>query len=154
MFIWDEIYENGDFSPETVIAVDVADPQMMLGLYDEFFASAKHTVCIDHHGTNSGYADVNCILSDAAAAGEIVFQIIEELGVCIDKKIAERIFVAIADDTGGFQYSNTTAQTHRIVSELYGASIKSDEIMRLLFATLCHLILLDYHILLLYRQFC
>jgi len=146
MFIWDESYENGDFSPETVIAVDVADPQMMLGLYDEFFASAKHTVCIDHHGTNSGYADVNCILSDAAAAGEIVFQIIEELGVCIDKKIAERIFVAISDDTGGFQYSNTTDNTHRIAAKLYKSGINSSEIMRLLFDThtKCEMELLKY----------
>lgn len=135
MFIWDESYETGDFEPEVAISVDVADPQMMLGLYDEVFESAKHTVCIDHHGTNKGYAEVNCILPDAAAAGEIVFQIIEKLGVSIDKQIAERIFVAISDDTGGFQYSNTTDNTHRIAAKLYKSGINSSEIMRLLFDT-------------------
>ncbi len=134
-FIWDKSYEEGDFSPETVIAVDVADPQMMLGLYEDVFKKAKNTVCIDHHATNKGYADVNCVDSGASAAGEIVFQVIEQLGINPDKQIGEKIFVAIADDTGGFQYSNTTDKTHRIAAKLYKLGIDSAEIMRLLFDT-------------------
>ncbi len=135
LFIWDESYEKGDFVPEVAVAVDVADPQMMLGLYEDVFTKAKSTVCIDHHGTNKGYADINCVKPDAAAAGEIVFSIIEELGVCIEKDIAERIFVAISDDTGGFQYSNTTDTTHRIAAKLYKTGINSADIMKLLFDT-------------------
>lgn len=134
-FIWEQGYEEGDFEPEVAVAVDVADPQMMLDLYDDIFKNAKTTVCIDHHGTNKGYADVNCVIPEAAAAGEIVFQIIEHLGVSIGRDIAERVFVAIADDTGGFQYSNTTDITHRIAAKLYKTGISSADIMRLLFDT-------------------
>lgn len=134
-FIWDSSYEEGDFEPEVAIAVDVAAPYMMLELYDEVFSKAKSTVCIDHHGTNEGFAQINCVDPAAAAAGEIMCAVIDDLGVELTKAIAERLFVAIADDTGGFQYSNTTTRTHRAASQLYGAGINSADIMRALFAT-------------------
>ena len=117
------------------MSVDVAATYMMLDVYDEVFKNAKHTICIDHHGTNGGFAEFNCINPKAAATGEIIYHIITEMGVVPDKKMAERLFVSIADDTGGFQYSNTTADTHKVASCLYGMGINSDEIMRLLFAT-------------------
>lgn len=134
-FIWDKSYEQGDFTPEVAVAVDVADTYMMLELYDEVFAKAKSTVCIDHHGTNPAYADVNCIDSSAAAAGEIVCEVIEHMGAKLTRDIAERLYVSIADDTGGFQYSNTTDRTHRIAAKLFKAGINSADIMRTLFAT-------------------
>lgn len=134
-FIWDKSYEQGDFVPEIAIAVDVADTYMMLELYDEIFAAAKSTVCIDHHGTNPGYADISCVDPTAAAAGELVCEIIEHMGVPLTSDIAERLYVSIADDTGGFQYSNTTDRTHRIAARLFNAGINSADIMRALFAT-------------------
>lgn len=135
LFIWDESYEQGDFEPECAISVDVASDYMMLELFESTYKKAGFHICIDHHATNEGFGDMNYVAPDAAATGEIIYELICELGADMQKEIAERIFVAIADDTGGFQYSNTTAKTHRIVSELYGANINSDEIMRLLFAT-------------------
>lgn len=135
MFIWDKSYEEGDFEVETAVSVDVAATYMMLDVYDEVFKKAKHTICIDHHGTNEGFADFNCINPRCAATGEIIYEIIHGLGAKIDKDIAERLFVSIADDTGGFQYSNTTSNTHNVASALYKKGINSDEIMRLLFAT-------------------
>ena len=135
MFIWDDDYTKGDFEPEVAIAVDDAATYMMLELYDEVFAKAPKTVCIDHHGTNDGFAQVNIVDSKASATGEIIFKIICEMGIKPSTDIAERLFVAIADDTGGFQYSNTTAETMKIASQLYECKIESDEIMRRLFAT-------------------
>jgi len=134
-FIWSSDYEQGDFEPEVAVAVDVADTYMMLGLYDEIFAKAKSTVCIDHHATNPAFANVNCIDATAAAAGEIVSEVIEAMGVTLNRDIAERLYVAIADDTGGFQYSNTTHRTHRIASKLFKSGIDSAGIMKALFAT-------------------
>ncbi len=134
-FIWDSSYEKVDFKCETAISVDVAADDMMLGLYEEIYQKADYRICIDHHTTNPGFGSLNFVDGKAAAAGELVYQIIVELGVEMTKDIAERIFVSIADDTGAFQYSNTTARTHMIVSSLYDANIDSDSIMRKLFAT-------------------
>ncbi|MBQ4631437.1 MAG: DHH family phosphoesterase [Clostridia bacterium] len=136
MFIWDESFEQGDFEPEVAIAVDDAATYMMLELYDDIFAKAKKSICIDHHGTNEGFAkDLNLVDSTSAAAGEIVYRIICEMGVGLTKDIAERLYVSIADDTGGFQYSNTTSETLKIAASLHDCNIESDEIMRKLFAT-------------------
>ncbi|MBR5507052.1 MAG: bifunctional oligoribonuclease/PAP phosphatase NrnA [Clostridia bacterium] len=134
-FIWDESYEQGDFECEIAVSVDVAATYMMLDVCDEVFLKANKTVCIDHHGTNEGFADLNCINPTASATGEIIHAIIKDMGVEMNPEIAKRLFVAIADDTGGFQYSNTTSHTHKIVASLYEQKIDSDEIMRLLFAT-------------------
>jgi len=134
-FMWDESFEEGTFPADNVIAVDVADPHMMLDLYDEYFCNAKKTLCIDHHGTNCGYADLNCIKANAAAAGEIVYGVITAMGTKLNREIAEKLFVSIADDTGGFQYSNTTSETHGIISKLYTYGVESDDIMKKLFAT-------------------
>lgn len=134
-FIWDESYESGDFECETAVSVDVASDYMMLDLFENIYQKADFRMCIDHHATNNGFGDMNLVDSGAAATGEIIYRIISGLGIEINKEIAERIFVAIADDTGGFQYSNTTAYTHSIVAELYKYNINSDDIMRSLFAT-------------------
>lgn len=134
-FLWNEEYERVDFVPEVAVSVDVAADYMMLGLYDEVYMKAKSRICIDHHGTNDGFGDINYVDASSSAAGEIVYKLITELGVSLTSDIAEKLYISIADDTGGFQYSNTTARTHRIVAELYDCGINSDDIMRRLFAT-------------------
>lgn len=68
---------------------------------------------IDHHYSNSPYADLNWIDPEASAVGEMVFELIEPLGLKITPKIAEYLYSAIFSDTGSFQFSNTTARTLR-----------------------------------------
>lgn len=132
-FIWDDSFSEGDFEVGAVVCVDVASFGMMGEMYEKIFMQSPFSICIDHHGTNEGYADLNYVDSGSAAAGEIIFELIGLLGVDIDAEIAERLIVAIADDTGCFQYSNTTAKTHAIASELYKKEIDSQSIMNRLY---------------------
>ena len=79
----------------------------------------KEKILIDHHLTNTGFADFCCICPDAAATGEIIFELLEYLKIKVTCEIAKALYLALFEDTGGFTHSNTTACTHFIVSKLY-----------------------------------
>ena len=77
--------------------------------------------CIDHHTTKAKEIryDFARIEPKAAAAAEIVYNIIRAMGVEITLEIANCIFAAITTDTGNFQHSNTTSRSHDIAGHLY-----------------------------------
>jgi phosphoesterase RecJ-like protein len=103
------------FTPAHVVAVDVAAINL-LPECARIYAD-RVDLCIDHHPSNSGYALRICLDASAAAAGEIVYAIIREL-TPVTAAIALPLYVAISTDCGCFQYSNTSARTHRIAAEL------------------------------------
>ncbi|AFA48726.1 DHH family phosphoesterase [Acetobacterium woodii] len=84
---------------------------------------AKIKLVIDHHKSNSSYGDLNYVEITGATA-EIIFRILRALDVEIDEEMADAIFTGITTDTGSFQFSNVTPDTHLIASELY--TIKTD----------------------------
>ena len=89
-------------------------------------ASIPVKAVIDHHLTDDPRpADVPeelfIIDTGASAAGEIVYQLLTELGVEITTAMATNLFVAIATDTGSFAYDNTTTGALKVSSELVAA---------------------------------
>lgn len=132
--------ENSFFNSDTkkrydvCLAIDVASEQLMGYVKEEVFDKAKIKCCIDHHGTNPGYADFNYVDGGAAAAGELIYFFIKDfLFQDVTPDIAMRLYAAIASDTGSFQYSNTTPRTHLIASELMATGMDAPMVMRTLF---------------------
>ena len=117
------IIENPDIS----ISVDCSDIQRFTKRKEKFL-TGKRSICIDHHRTNNYFAEMNYIDANTAATGEIVYQLIKEMGVPIDVEMAEAIYTAIATDTGNFQYTNTTKNTHLITAELFDIGIDLEKI--------------------------
>ena len=134
-FVWKEdFFGNINKHYDVCIAVDVAADYMMGSIKETVFDKTACNCCIDHHGTNNGYAMYNCINADASAAGEVVFDLIKnQLGISITDDIARYLYIAIASDTGGFRYSNTTSETHEIASKLMKYNIDAPIVMRMLF---------------------
>jgi len=114
------------FNGETVIALDTGDIGR-LGKRAKIFNNAIHKINIDHHPTNTYFAEMNYICENASATGEIIFQLIKAMDIKFDVDIALCLYTAILTDTGGFKYSNTTSLTHLIVSQLvsYGIDISA-----------------------------
>ncbi|MBN1521204.1 MAG: bifunctional oligoribonuclease/PAP phosphatase NrnA [Candidatus Aureabacteria bacterium] len=81
------------------------------------------TVCIDHHILSHPSMNLSIIKEDACATGEIIFKFMKYAGCKITMNIAEAIYVSILTDTGSFQYSNTTAESHLIAAELLSMGI-------------------------------
>jgi Exopolyphosphatase-related proteins len=123
-----------DFTPETVVAVDIADTSLfgepLLSLYGD-----KVDLCIDHHPSNSGYA-VRCLIDPKAAATcEIIFDLLKLLGVEPDSAIAASLYTGITTDTGCFKYTNVTPRTYRIAADLVETGMNAPAINRRMFDT-------------------
>ena len=73
---------------------------------------------IDHHKTNTRFADYLYLDDKAAATAEIVCGLVQTLGVPLDKEMATCIYEGLYADTGSFKYSNTTAHTLHTAAEL------------------------------------
>ena len=93
-----------------------ADPART-GLFEKTYP-ADILINIDHHLTNPLEWPLTWLDIAASATGEMVFKLIQELGVQIDRDIALCLYTAIFTDTGSFRYSNTTPECMRIAATL------------------------------------
>ncbi len=91
-------------------------------------------VNIDHHYSNNYYGDYNLVLPKAAATGEVVYRLIEKMGVKIDKAISESVYTSVVTDTGGFRNSNTTPDVLRLAAELMEKGADGAEVNKKIFS--------------------
>lgn len=120
------------FQEDFVVAVDVATENLLGGLQNIY--AGKIDLCIDHHMTNTEYAEF-LLLRDAPAACEIVYDVIDQLGVDMDKKIADCLYTGISTDTGCFRYASTTAHSYRVAARLIELGADNGKINRAMFET-------------------
>ena len=124
-----------DFSIERIITVDTASSAQLGEMWERFGDEIEFM--IDHHAKGEPYADYY-VASDAAATGEMIFDLSREmLARGIIKVIPEKtdycLYAAISSDTGSFRYSNATPKTHRCAAELIEHGIDASDINRRLF---------------------
>ncbi len=130
---YDYLYEDIapiKFKQNYVVAVDVATVNLLGSLEGQYHID----MCIDHHSTNTEYADY-LLLDDVPAACQIVFEVIKALGVDVDSKIASCLYTGLTTDTGCFRYASTTAQTYRAAAELIELGADNGRINRVMFET-------------------
>ena len=120
------------FKEDYIVAVDVATENLLGNLQHTY--SGKIDLCIDHHLTNTEYAR-NLLLKDVPASCEIIYDIVKELGVDIDKKTADCLYTGISTDTGCFRYASTTAHSYRVAAELIDLGADNGLINRKMFET-------------------
>ena len=107
-------------SYDLAIALDCACKDR-LGDATELFNNARSTINIDHHISDDGFADIDWIDPKASATGEVLFKLIEPLGVQLTQNMAINLYTAILTDTGGFKFENTKPETFKICAELLSA---------------------------------
>ena len=96
-------------------------------------------VNIDHHLSNDKYGDINYIDSNAAATAEIVFELLNLMGINFDeansviKDIGTCMYTSIVTDTGGYRHSNVTERTHKISATLKKIGVDNTFIYQSLF---------------------
>ena len=129
---------DGSYTPRFVVAVDVAGIQLF-GDRNTMPQYAAHVdLCIDHHGSNNGYAYETMLDDNAAATAELLTALIPELGVEITPDIAACLYTGIATDTGCFRFTNTTAATHRAAAALIEAGADVENLNERLFECRSH----------------
>lgn len=93
-------------------------------------------VNIDHHHDNTHFGTANLVLPQASCTAEIVWGLMQELGVELTPSIAEALYIGLVTDTGRFMYANTTARSHRMAAELIEAGIDVAGLYRQLYENL------------------
>ena len=115
-----------DEAPDLFVVLDVSTKDR-IGLAGKLLESAKKTVCIDHHVSNSGIARINHLRPEASSTAEVLFDLMDPEKM--DERIAEALYTAIIHDTGVFQYSNTSPHTMNIAADLISFGIPFDTII-------------------------
>ena len=113
---------------DTVVVVDCGNFERISADLQNF----KGTIInIDHHLSNDKYGNYNYVDTNAAATAEIIFQLLEVLGINFkskDKNINEIgtcLYTSLVTDTGGFRHSNVTSRTHKIASILKDINVNN-----------------------------
>lgn len=123
---------SNDF--DLVIVLDCGNKERICTNID--FLAPYKIINIDHHKSNDFYGHINYVDTKAAALGEIIFKIVNDLNIPIDKEIAPCLYTSILTDTGGFRFSNTTSNTLRVISTLLeGNSFDFSDIYRRIYSS-------------------
>lgn len=128
-----EGYEPQKFEPKYVIAVDIADPQLIGSKLEKYQQSGMVQLCIDHHVSNKTFAENNYVDAKASATALIMYELFKFSGRKISDMIAKCLYTGIATDTGCFKYENTTPEAHIVCAELMQYDIEFATINRRMF---------------------
>lgn len=102
---------------DCVIATDSASLER-LGTVAECIKDRKLLINIDHHQSNTRYADVNWIAAREPSTGELIFRLLKVANWPITPAISDCLFTAVSTDTGSFQYATTRPATYHVAAEL------------------------------------
>lgn len=116
----------------TIVSVDMATENLLPMNGVEFIG--KTVLSIDHHMSNEGYAAMTNVQPACAACGELLLDILSQLGP-VDQTMAEALYLAISTDTGCFQYSNVTGNTLRAAAALKDLGADTFPINKIMFGT-------------------
>jgi len=119
-------------APDVAVVVDTSVPARVGALAGKL-EDADQLVVIDHHISDGEWGDHLLIDRTAAAAAELVYEVIVELGWEITPAVATALYTGIVTDTGRFQYSSTSPRTHRIAAHLLECGVQPDVIGQKLF---------------------
>lgn len=112
---------------DCVIAVDCASFER-LGAVRDCIGDRKVFVNIDHHASNTRYADLNWVSSREPSSGELVYRLLKAARWPVTRLMADCLFTAVSTDTGSFQYPSTTPATFQVASHLVESGADLDRI--------------------------
>ena len=123
---------------DLAVVVDTNSYSQLEGFEQYLKQTNKPVLVIDHHVTSDGLGDVEMVDPTAAATGLIVLDFLKHAGWPVTTKMAEALFVAIATDTGWFQFNNTDGRVYRRCAELIDAGAKPTAIYDKLYQNLSY----------------
>lgn len=122
---------------DVAVVLDCADVARLGRLQYKFRKNTKTAFQIDHHLGNPLFLKTNYVREDESSTCELVYNLICELGVEVDKDIAKCLISGVLTDTGCLKFSSTKPTTLGIVSKLLEiCDVGMDEITYPLFNNL------------------
>lgn len=139
--LYDEIPKSFKFMPGTeylekitedekfdlLITLDCGDLDR-LGKYKHLSNNSEFIINIDHHKSNDYFGDINVVFPNYSSTAEILYNLIKDMKIEIDRKIATCLYVAISTDTGSFKYDSTSPNTLEVAADLMRKDVDLNEI--------------------------
>jgi phosphoesterase RecJ-like protein len=124
-----EAFQNRypDFEPDLIIVVDTNTKHRVGAKLGRYIADSIPMLYIDHHPCRGKNLPEHCINVNAAATGQIIGELIDELGIKFTHKIALPIYTSIIIDTSSFRYPTVSASTHKLIAKLMDTGISPPE---------------------------
>ena len=124
--------EESDGPFDLMLSVDVSDVKR-LGKCTMLMKKSRHTAQIDHHPTNPLFMEVNVIDGEAPAACLMIRELIDVLGLEMDRDLSICLYTGISTDTGNFAFNATNAECFLVAGELMEHNLPLAELNRILF---------------------
>ena len=117
----------------TIVCVDTASAGMLPAAFEAL--ADQILLRIDHHASATSFTDYELVDGDSAACGELIYEVLMELGVKLDIPLANALYTAVSTDTGCFRFANTTAHTLQVAAACAAVSDDLYSLNNLHFAT-------------------
>lgn len=118
---------------DVIVSVDVAAPNMLPEEFQQYLG--RIGLRIDHHGTAASFTEQELVDPGVGACAEIVYDILMEMWMDLDKDMAEAIYVAVSTDTGCFRFANTTDHAFLVAAACAAAGAPVYKLNQILFDT-------------------
>lgn len=130
---------SGTFGEIDLVIIVDTNSRSQLPRFEEYLRQSDVPVLVfDHHVTSDRLGRVEITDTTAAAAGLVLLDFLKSVGFAITGRVAERLFVAIATDTGWFHLRNTDSRVFRGCADLSELGVEPDELYRKLYLTFSH----------------
>ncbi|HEX3509869.1 MAG TPA: DHH family phosphoesterase [Solirubrobacteraceae bacterium] len=120
----------GDIGERTVVFLDCGNidrnPASVL-------RDGRHLLNIDHHHDNTLFGTINHVVPNASCTAEIVWDLMQALGVQPTPEVAEALYVGLITDTGRFMYESTGPRAHLMAASLIEAGVDVAGVYRRLY---------------------
>lgn len=126
------VVAGGALPVDVLVSLDAAGADRLSETAWAAFALAEGgaRINIDHHISNTRFADYNYVDAISPATGQIIYELIEAAGWPLPEGARVALYAAISTDTGSFRYPSATGQTYRIAASLIDAGLDVGEVNR------------------------
>ena len=123
----DEIKKIGSNDYDLAIALDCATKER---LYDtnNSFNNSKITMSIDHHVSNTFFANYNYVEGNSPATCMTLTKIFKRLNLPITREIGECLIAGIITDSGGFRYDTVNDETFEFAAIMLDLGVNISDI--------------------------
>jgi phosphoesterase RecJ-like protein len=105
-----------DIDERTIVFLDCGNVERTPA--EAFQREGGRIINIDHHHDNTRFGTINHVMPEASCTAEIIWDLIQGLGVKPTVTIAEALYVGLITDTGRFMYENTSPRAHQMAAAL------------------------------------
>lgn len=109
--IGEDLFSEADL----LVSLDASDRER-LGSRGVMLDTAKESICIDHHVTNTNFAKFNIVEDFRSSTCELLYTLLDSDKVSVET--AKCLYTGIVHDSGVFKYQSTTKETMDIAGEL------------------------------------